>query len=364
MSNLSVNTITDASGGSTASINGLTPQASNMAATFNRIINGAMTVDQRNAGAAVTLDGSTGYAADRYFSFEIGDGAFTLQQVTDAPAGFANSLKMTVTTPQTGTLNAGIAQSIEGLNISDLGWGTVNAKTVTLSFWVKSSVTGSMGGAIQNSAQDRSYPFNYTINTANTWEYKTITIAGDTSGTWLVTNGTGIILRFMFGTSLTGAVNTWAGANYRSPTGSVFPITTSGATFYITGVQLEAGSTASSFAHEFVGDTLQKCQRYYYKTFSQSVAAPSASKIGALFAFQVSSNTAFNARFPITMRATPTCIPYDVSGNANQCTYGATSRTAAVNSQFPGDSGCMIYSDSGSGQSADVYCHLIANAEL
>jgi hypothetical protein len=194
MSNLSVNTITDASGGSTASINGLTPQASNMQ-PFNRIINGAMTIDQRNAGASVTvtLDGSTGYAADRYFSSEIGDGAFTLQQVTDAPAGFANSLKMTVTTPQTGTLNAGIAQSIEGLNISDLGWGTVNAKTVTLSFWVKSSVTGSMGGAIQNSAQDRSYPFNYTINTANTWEYKTITIAGDTSGTWLVTNGTALI---------------------------------------------------------------------------------------------------------------------------------------------------------------------------
>jgi hypothetical protein len=262
MSNISVNTITDASGGSTASINGLTPQASNMQ-PFNRIINGAMTIDQRNAGAAVTLDGSTGYAADRYSSTEIGDGAFTLQQVTDAPAGFANSLKMTVTTPQTGTLNAGISQSIEGLNISDLGWGTVNAKTVTLSFWVKSSVTGSMGGAIQNSAQDRSYPFNYTINTANTWEYKTITIAGDTSGTWLVTNGTGIILRFMFGTSVTGAVNTWAGANYRSPTGSVFPITTSGATFYITGVQLEAGSTASSFAHENYGDTLQKCQRYY-----------------------------------------------------------------------------------------------------
>jgi hypothetical protein len=314
VSNLSVNTITDASGGSTASINGLTPQASNMQ-PFNRIINGAMTIDQRNAGAAVTLDGSTGYAADRYFSSEIGDGAFTLQQVTDAPAGFANSLKMTVTTPQTGTLNAGIFQSIEGLNISDLGWGTVNAKTVTLSFWVKSSVTGSMGGAIQNSAQDRSYPFNYTINTANTWEYKTITIAGDTSGTWLVTNGTGIILRFMFGTSVTGAVNTWAGANYRSPTGSVFPITTSGATFYITGVQLEAGSTASPFAHENYGDTLQKCQRYYYKV-------PSTVLYGANVYTNTWRTTVF---YKATMRAAPSFSSVQGGGGGTYITEGATS---------------------------------------
>jgi hypothetical protein len=265
VSNLSVNTITDASGGSTASINGLTPQASNMQ-PFNRIINGAMTVDQRNAGAAVTANAS--YPVDRWSISNTANGTFSAQQVSDTPVGFSSSLKITITAAQTAnTGNLAPVQVIEGNNIADLGWGAAVAKTVTLSFWVRSSLTGTFGGSLRNSGSSRSYPFTYTISVADTWEYKTITIAGDTSGTWLTTNGIGISVRFSLYAvaSSLQAAGAWYNGNATGATGQTQLASTNGATFYITGVQLEAGSSASSFAHEFVGDTLQKCERYYQK---------------------------------------------------------------------------------------------------
>ena len=276
----------------------------------NRIINGDMRTDQRNAGASVTCNDSSGFAVDRFFGAEIGNGAFTLQQVTDAPAGFVNSLKMTVTTPQTGTLNAGIGQSIEGFNTADFSWGTASAKTVTISFWVKSSVTGAMGGAIQNSAQNRSYPFNYTVSTSDAWEQKSITIAGDTSGTWLTNNGTGLILRFMFGTSLTGTANTWAADNYRAPTGSVFPITTSGATWFVTGVQLEVAPSATSFDYRPYGTELMLCQRYYYR-FNPAGSGENSLGTGFCDSTTVAQSIIF---FPVTMRTAPTAL--EQSGTA------------------------------------------------
>ena len=263
MSQINVNTITDASGGSTASINGLTPQASNMQ-PFNRIINGAMTVDQRNAGAAVTANAS--YPVDRWSISNTANGTFSAQQVSDTPVGFSSSLKITITAAQTAnTGNLAPVQVIEGNNIADLGWGAAVAKTVTLSFWVRSSLTGTFGGSLRNSGSSRSYPFTYTISVADTWEYKTITIAGDTSGTWLTTNGIGISVRFSLYAvaSSLQAAGAWYNGNATGATGQTQLASTNGATFYITGVQLEAGSTASSFAHEFVGDTLRKCQRYY-----------------------------------------------------------------------------------------------------
>jgi hypothetical protein len=265
VSNLSVNTITDASGGSTASINGLTPQASNMQ-PFNRIINGAMTIDQRNAGAAVTANAS--YPVDRWSISNTANGTFSAQQVSDTPVGFSSSLKITITAAQTAnTGNLAPVQVIEGNNIADLGWGAAVAKTVTLSFWVRSSLTGTFGGSLRNSGSSRSYPFTYTISVADTWEYKTITIAGDTSGTWLTTNGIGISVRFSLYAvaSSLQAAGAWYNGNATGATGQTQLASTNGATFYITGVQLEAGSSASSFAHEFVGDTLQKCERYYQK---------------------------------------------------------------------------------------------------
>ena len=267
----------------------------------NKVINGAMTIDQRNAGAAVTVDGASGYSLDRYFSAEIGDGAFTVQQVSDAPSGFSKSLKVTVTTAQTGTLNAVTLQAIEGFNIADLGWGTASASPVTLSFWVKSSVTGTLGGALQNSPITESYPFTYTVSAADTWEYKTVNIAGPTTGTWASNNSTGITLRFTHGTSTTGTAGAWATADTRGPTGATYIITTSGATWQITGVQLEAGDTATPFEHRSYGQELALCQRYFQFVGGHANSFP------LWQSYYVSGNFAvWPMPFKAEMRASPT----------------------------------------------------------
>ena len=300
MSNISVNTITDASGGSTASINGLTPQASNMQ-PFNRIINGAMTIDQRNAGAAVTA-GST-YPVDRFTITNTTDGTFSAQQDLSAPDGFTNSLKFTITgadTSVTTTQYLSVRQKIEGFNISDFNLGTASAKTFTVSFWVRSSLTGVFGGSATNSAANRAYPFTYTISVADTWEQKTVTIAGDTTGTWLTTNGTGLQLFFSLGAGpiRSGTAGVWNSNNNTSATGATSVVGTSGATFYITGVQLEAGSSGSSFAHENYSDTLRKCQRYF-QVYGGQAGAPNFQGYGV-----GDMNSVYP--FPTEMRAVPT----------------------------------------------------------
>ena len=272
MSSISVNTITDASGGSTTSINGFTPSVSNMAGR-NRIINGDMRIDQRNAGASVATSADFGaYTIDRFYARHVTDGALTFQQVTDAPLGFVNSLKITVTTADSSissTQRAWVAQFIEGLNVSDLAWGTANAKNVVLSFWVKASVTGTFCCSVVNSANNRAYPVNYTINLANTWEQKTVTVAGDTSGTWLTTNGIGFRVYFPVtaGTYFQGTNATWNSSEALCTSEQTNLMATSGATFYITGVQLEEGSVATPFCPAgggSYGAELALCQRYYY----------------------------------------------------------------------------------------------------
>ena len=240
----------------------------------NRIINGAMVIDQRNAGAAVTPT-TLAYTLDRWSAAEQTDGSMTVQQSSTAATGFTNSLLVTVTSADTSlgaTQYAVLRQAVEGFNVADFGWGTANAQTITLSFWVRSSLTGTFGGAIQNSAQDRSYPFSYTISTANTWEYKTVTIPGDTTGTWLTTSGTGLSLWLGLGVGSTysGTAGAWAGSLAFAPTGAVSLIGTNGATFYITGVQLEKGSTATSFDYRPYGTELTLCQRYYEATTNNS----------------------------------------------------------------------------------------------
>jgi hypothetical protein len=235
----------------------------------NRIINGDMRIDQRNAGASVTPS-TAAYLVDRWtynftqaskFSFQQNAGSVT------PPTGFTNYLGATVVSAV--SIGAGdvfvLRQRIEGFNVSDLGWGTASAQAVTLSFWVRSSLTGTFGGSFQNNAENRGYPFTYTISSANTWEQKTVTVAGDTTGTWLTNNGTGILLGFSLGTGSTnsGTAGAWAGANYSSATGAVSVVGTSGATLYITGVQLEAGSVASPFERRDYGRELIMCQRYF-----------------------------------------------------------------------------------------------------
>ena len=263
----------------------------------NRIINGAMPVSQYYGSTDTAVTGTTQYMIDRWRSIEITDGAMSVQQSTTSTAGFNNSMKFTVTTADA-SLSAGqlcgFNQFIEGYNTADLGWGTANASTVTLSFWVRSSLTGTFAGAFRNSATDRTYIFNYTINSANTFEYKTITVAGDTSGTWLTTNGTGIDVIFSLGTGTTyqGTAGSWQASDAFNTSGAVSVIGTLNATFYITGVQLEKGSVATSFDYRPYGTELALCQRYY-----------------STFWFAQDYTSAFGAQaitFSTTMRATPT----------------------------------------------------------
>jgi hypothetical protein len=247
--------------------------AGNASIMKNRIINGAMVIDQRNAGASVTPTVDATYTLDRFGLTFSQASKFSVQQnagSVTSPVGFTNYLGATVVSAV--SIGAsdyfGLFQFVEGYNSADLQWGTANAKTVTLSFQVYSSLTGTFGGSLQNSAQNRSYPFTYSVPVANTWTTISITIAGDTSGTWVgATNGIGIRVRFGLGvgTTVSGTAGAWAGANYFSATGATSVVGTSGATFYITGVQLEVGSSATGFEYRQYTNELALCQRYYEK---------------------------------------------------------------------------------------------------
>ena len=289
-------------------------QAANLPNTFgfkNRIINGDMRIDQRNNGASVT-PGNGQYTLDRFGSILSAASKFSVQRNAGSvtpPSGFTNYLG--VTSLSAYSVGAGEVfaqyQAIEGFNIADLGWGTASAQTVTLSFWVRSSLTGTFGGALQNSGSTRNYPFSYTISVANTWEQKSITIAGDTSGTWLTNNGQGIILSFGLGVGSTfsGTAGAWAAGEKYSATGATSVVGTNGATFYITGVQLEKGSTATSFDVRPYGTELQLCQRYY------------EADAGG-FSFVVVSNITgvFPSHgFAVTKRASPTMTVTPTSGS-------------------------------------------------
>lgn len=245
----------------------------------NRIINGNMVIDQRNAGAAINPAVNNGYCIDRWLTNTNVASKYSVQQNAGSvtpPAGFTNYLGATSLSAYSvgSTDSFALVQKIEGYNFADLAWGTANAKTVTLSFWVRSSLTGTFGGSITNSAIDRSYPFTYTISSANTWTQASVTIAGDTTGTWLTTNGIGAWVWFSLGmgSSLSGTAGAWAGAEYRSTTGATSVVGTNGATFYITGVQLEVGSQATSFDFRSIGTELSLCQRYGRSLSAESLA--------------------------------------------------------------------------------------------
>ena len=238
----------------------------------NRIINGNMSIDQRNAGAAITFAGGVErkYTVDRWGFVYFQNSKFTGQQNLNSvtpPAGFVNYFGLqTAATFTVGTTEVfTLSQLIEGYNVADLNWGTANAKTITLSFWVRSSLTGTFGGALLNSAGNRSYPFSYTINSANTWEYETITIAGDTSGTWLNTNGCGVRVDFSLasGATYSGTAGAWTASEKYSVTGATTFGAASGQTFYITGCQFEVGTAATNFDFRSIGTELGLCQRYY-----------------------------------------------------------------------------------------------------
>jgi hypothetical protein len=289
----------------------------------NRIINGAMVIDQRNAGASVTQTPSYPYTVDRWQVGGTVTSKFTAQQNAGSvtpPVGFLNYLGITSSSAY--SVPAGdiylLQQSLEGFNTSDLGWGTANAATVTLSFWVRSSLTGTFGGAINNYANTRSYPFSYTISAANTWEQKSITIAGDTSGTWVGNSSAGsMTLRFGLGVGSTfsGTAGAWAAGAFYAPTGATSVVGTNGATFYITGVQLERGTQATSFEYRQYGTELALCQRYFQilasGTGNSRIIGPAGSGVS-------SYATWF---FKTSMRATPTVTnPAGISDSVDSTT--------------------------------------------
>ena len=285
----------------------------------NRIINGAMVIDQRNAGASVTpTDGQ--YVLDRWKQLQSVASKYSVQRNAGSvtpPAGFTNYLG--VTSLSAYSVASGdyfaILQEIEGLNTADLAWGTASAATVTLSFWVRSSLTGTFGGSIGNSANNRGYPFTYTISAANTWEQKTVTIAGDTTGTWPTDNTIGVRVKFGLGVGSTynGTAGSWQASNLISATGATSIVGTNGATFYITGVQLEKGSTATSFDYRPYGTELALCQRYFQKSYDIETAVGTATYNGYVnWNWQALSNYGtVNIILPVRMRASPTCTNYN-----------------------------------------------------
>ena len=327
----------------------------------NRIINGNMLIDQRNAGASVSTTAvTTTFFVDRWFANPTQTGKFTVQQNAGSvtpPTGFSYYLGAVSTSAYAVTAADYfyVSQSIEGYNFSDLGFGTASAKTITVSFVVYSSLTGTFAGSLRNYAGTRSYPFSYSIPVANTWTTISVTIPGDTSGTWVgSTNAGSAILFFSLGTGSTfsGTSGAWAAANYVSATGAVSVVGTSGATFYITGVQLEVGTKATPYEMQIYSDQLAQCQRYFAMTFSQGTApANNTATTGALRGTARVINAtsqiepAANWRFPVTMRSSPTITLYSSGSGSTTAQWnndGSTSYSANARSQFVSDSNADI----------------------
>ena len=306
----------------------------------NKLINGDMRIDQRYAGANTVIPAYTAtYVMDRWFgNAQPNASKFSMQQVnsantsasnyeaSSAPSGYANSMKVNSTTAMsvsTGEIYY-VAQRIEGFNSYRLGWGAAGAKTVTLSFWVKSSVTGTLGGSIVNSANDYCYPFSYTIVAANTWEQKFITIAGPTSGSWKTDFNIGIQINFALatGSSYTATAGSWTGtANIFGATGQTNVLASQGNTWYLTGVQFEVGSTATNFEFRHQGTELAMCQRYYWKVSGDG------SGIGGFGSGQCTGSTNANIIFsyPVTMRTAPTIT----QGGTYTINFGAGNSTVS-----------------------------------
>jgi len=237
------------------------------------------------------------------------------------PTGFTNYVG--TTTVAAYAVGAGdsfnLRTFVEGYNFADMAWGTSSAATTILSFWVRSSLTGTFGGSLRNDLNNRSYPFTYAISAANTWEQKTITFAGDTTGTWGTTTERGVAVIFGLGVGTTGSgtAGAWAATNYQSATGATSVVGTNGATFFLTGVQLEPGSVATPFERRSYGQELALCQRYYEKSYALSVTPGTATGTGSIInRFFGNNDPKQHIRFSVAKRAAPTVTFYDTAGTS------------------------------------------------
>jgi hypothetical protein len=333
-----------------------------------------MVIDQRNAGASVTPTAKT-YITDRFFANVSQSSKFSIQQNAGSvtpPVGFTNYLGATSLSAY--SLAAGdyffIQQSIEGYNVADLNWGSANAKTITLSFWVRSSLTGTFGGCLTNGAFNRSYPFTYTISSANTWQQISVTVAGDTTGTWLTTDSIGIQVIFSLGTGTTysGTAGAWAASGYTSATGATSVVGTNGATFYITGVQLEVGTQATTFDYRSYGTELALCQRY-----CQVIGGSVANQMVATAWSFSSTGTTISCLRPVQMRASPT-LTYSALGDWQVFTGAAGTITPnAIGQNRPSSQSISMEFDVASGLTTgqagavlaqSINARLIESAEL
>ena len=343
----------------------------------NRIINGDMRIDQRNAGASVT-PANGAYTIDRWYVAQTaGASKFSVQQNAGSvtpPATFTNYLGATSLSAYTvaATDQYALRQLIEGFNVADLAYGTASAQTITLSFWVRSSLTGTFGGALYNQANDKSYVFSYTINSANTWEKETITIPGDTATALATNNSASLLINLSIGYGTTYSRSfsgTWVSGFFGSVTGATSVVGTNGATWYITGVQLEIGTSATPFERRLYDKELASCQRYYAKMSAFSGNNYCAFGVG----MWISSNTPNGfVKYPVSMRSAPT-ISY---GGTLAVSYGAGSLTnvTSVNSVYAGTDSALWQPTTGSvataGQAGtimannDATCYVAFAAEL
>ena len=299
----------------------------------NRIINGNMAIDQRNAGTSLTVTAvyPPAYSMDRFYVYGSVTSKFTAQQNAGSvtpPTGFTNYLGCTSLSAYSvgSSDNFLFGQYIEGFNVADLDFGKATAKTVTLSFWVRSSLTGTFGGSLVNSANNRSYVFSYTISSANTWEQKSITITGDITGTWLTNNGVGLALNFSIGSGSTFSTTagSWVTGNFLNVTGATSVVGTSGATLYITGLQLETGTTATDFENLQYGTQLSLCQRYY---------EVSGSNYGSnLCVAQNTTRVSCASAFTVPKRANPTVSVFSAAGANTVDAPGLSTVTVAIES--------------------------------
>jgi hypothetical protein len=309
----------------------------------NRIKNGDCRIDQRNAGASVAFAANTnGYTIDRWKLTQNGTAASTVQRSTVVPTGqgFTNSLLTTITTAETavgtGNKTCGYYYMLEGYDTSDFGWGTTSAQTITISFWVRSSVVGTYSFSVMNTAWNRSYNSSYTITTANTWEKKIFTVPGDTGATSMdTTNGTALSLVFDLGFSPmyeSATANAWQGSSSYALSGCTKLSSTVGATFYLTGLQLEVGTSATEFERRPFGVELALCQRYYEKSYLLSTVVGSNSTQGLHQGINATDgNQVTGLRFMVAKRDAPTVTIWSKTG-----TVATVSNTSYTNGANPG----------------------------
>ena len=380
MSTIKVNNLQNASAASPAIVlaadGSATAQVSSLnggplAGTRNHIINGDMRIDQRNAGAALNNAANGSWAVDRWVRYQnVGASNIgrNLNSITP-PAGFTNYLGIQISTAGTASASeyTNFQHYIEGFNAADLAWGTANAQSATISFWVRSSLTGGQGFALQNGNNTLGYPFTVNISAANTWEYKSITIPGPTTGTWDTTNGRGItlIVDLGMGSNFRFTSGSWQSANVQGATGALNLNQTLNATFYITGVQLEPGTVATPFERRSYGQELALCQRYYYKTYNQAVVPGSASSAATYRArAYAGSYAAAVVQFPVLMRTAPTCTVYNSSTGATNSWWdidSGASRAAGLSTAL--DSAVTTESFPVATNTSNFF-HIVATAEL